>query len=315
MKDGEGQSRISDHIELSVIVVTYGARDQTLCCLHSLEKDFQRKRWEVLIVDNGSANALAEEIASTFAEFHVLPQEANSGFAAAANLAASSSRGRYILFLNPDTVIPAGAIDRLLDFAHRRPEAGIWGGRTLFADGTVNPASCRRRPTLWALFCSSLALDTRFPNSRLLSGMGYGIGTLGEEAQVDVICGCFLLIERALWDRLAGFSPAFFMYGEDDDLCLRARRLGYRPLITSAATIIHHGSGTESLQDRKLAQIFAARALLFRARFAGPARLLALGLLTLRPWLGRRFAKPGLRKVWESVWDRRAQWRAGRFVS
>ena len=315
MNDGEGQSQNSSQIELSVVVVTYGARDQALCCLHSLRKEFRRERWEGLIVDNGSSNGLAEEIASTFAEFHVFAQAANSGFAAAANLAASISRGHYILFLNPDTVVPDGAIDRLLAFARRRPEAGIWGGKTLYADGSVNPASCRRRPTLWSLFCSSLALDTRFPNSRLLSGMGYGGGTLGEEAHVDVVCGCFLLVERALWDRLGGFSPAFFMYGEDDDLCLRAYRLGYRPLITSAATITHHGSGTESLQDRKLAQIYAARTLLIRARFTTPAKILALGLLSLRPWLGRRFAKPGLRKVWERVWDRRAQWRAGRFVS
>jgi hypothetical protein len=307
--------RNSSQTELSVIVVTYGARDQTLCCLHSLKKEFQRERWEVLIVDNGSANALVEEIASSFPEFRVLSQVANSGFGAAANLAASVSRGRYLLFLNPDTLVPAGAIDRLVAFARRRPEAGIWGGKTLFADGSVNPTSCRRRPTLWALFCSSLALDTRFPNSRLFAGMSYGSRVREGETPVDVVCGCFLLVEQSLWDRLAGFSPAFFMYGEDDDLCLRARLLGYQPLITSAAIIVHHGSGTESLQDRKLAQIFAARVLLIRAYFPPPVKPLALGLLTVRPWLGRRFAKRGLRKVWESVWDRRVQWRAGRFVS
>lgn len=315
MTGSEDEPRNSSPIELSVIVVTYGARDQTLCCLHSLKKEVQRKSWEVLIADNGSANGLAEEVESAFPEFHVLPQAANSGFAAAANLAASISRGHYLLFLNPDTVVPSGAIDRLLAFARRRPEAGIWGGKTLFADGSVNPASCRRRPTLWTLFCSSLALDTRFPNSRLLAGMGYGSRLREGETSVDVVCGCFLLVEQALWDRLAGFSPAFFMYGEDDNLCLRARLLGYQPLITSAATIIHHGSGTESLQDRKLAQIFAARVLLIRAHFRAPVKPFALGLLTVRPWLGRRFAKRGLRKVWESVWDRRAQWRAGRFVT
>ncbi|HEX4080344.1 MAG TPA: glycosyltransferase family 2 protein [Rhizomicrobium sp.] len=306
-------SRISD-VELSVVIVTHGAREMTLDCLESVAIETRRLASEVLVVDNASENGLAREIAARFPHFHVVAQFANLGFAAAANLAADFARGRFLLFLNPDTIVADGALDRLLEFARARPGAGIWGGRTLYGDGAVNPTSCRRAPSLWSLLCSAFALDTRYPQSRLFAAMGYGGWQRDRERSVDVVCGCFLLVDRAVWHRLAGFSPAFFMYGEDDDLCMRARQAGFHPAFTPAATIIHYGSGTELNQDRKIGQILASRALLIRSHFPMPARPLAALLLMLRPWLGSRFGRPSLRPLWRSIWARRSQWIAGRFA-
>ena len=307
--------QITPTVELSVIVVTYGAREITLQCLESVARESGSFACEVVVVDNGSPHGMAASIASAFPRIRVIAQAANSGFAAAANLASDVARGRYLLFLNPDTIVLGGALDTLLQFAYSRPGAGIWGGRTLFADGAINPTSCRRRPTLWSLFCSAFALDTRYPNSRFFNRFGYGGWPRDDERTVEVICGCFLLIDRRLWDRIAGFSPAFFMYGEDDDLCLRAQRLGFRPVFTAGSTIVHHGSGTETNQERKIRQILAARALLIRAHFSILTRIPAIALLALRPCFGREFAKPGLRNLWGKVWQRRRQWLAGRYSS
>jgi hypothetical protein len=138
---------------------------------------------------------------------------------------------------------------------------------------------------------------------------------MGRERAVDVVCGCFLLVDKMLWDRLGGFSPAFFMYGEDDDLSLRARKLGYRPGFTPDAAIVHLGSGTEMNKERKVRQILAARALYVRIHFSPVARVLAIALLSVRPLLGRRFAKPELRDLWRKVWACRARWAAGCFES
>jgi hypothetical protein len=299
---------------LSVIVVVHNARELTLHCLDSLADECHADH-EVLIVDNASSDGLAEEIKSRHPAFHVLPQAANLGFAAAANLGADFAQGSSLLFLNPDTIVLKGAINRLLKFADARANAGIWGGQTLYLDGAINPYSCRRRPTLWSLFCSALALDTRYPGSPRFAAMGYGGWARNSERSVDVVCGCFLLVERSLWDRLGGFSPGFFMYGEDDDLCLRSRRWGCSPAFTPDAAIIHHGSGTEARQDRKICQILAARALLVRGYFPLVAQPLALLLLTIRPVLGRKFAKPSLRPIWKNVWARRRKWLAGRFAT
>jgi GT2 family glycosyltransferase len=167
---------------------------------------------------------------------------------------------------------------------------------------------------LWRLLCAATGLDTRFSGSALFCGMRYAALPPADEMPVDVVCGVCLFVERRLWDRLGGFSPAFFMYGEDDDLCLRAARLGYSSALLAGLTIVHHGSGTEPDQERKLCQLLAARSLILRAYLGTPARQTARALLLLRPFLGRHLAKPELRPLWRNVWRRRGQWRAGRFA-
>src|ERR1700722_12349528 len=103
--------------------------------------------------------------------------------------------------------------------------------------------------------------------------MGYGGWQRNDERCVDVVCGSFMLVRRAVWDRLGGFSPAFFMYGEDEDFCLRARRIGLAPAFSPRPCIIHSGSGTERNQDRKIRHLLASRALLIRAYFSPAASL------------------------------------------
>jgi GT2 family glycosyltransferase len=300
-------------IEVSVIMVTYGARELTMRSLQSIAREICHISAEVIIVDNDSPDGMADEIVSRHPDFHVLPQTANTGFAAAANSGAEAAKGGYLMFLNPDTLMLEGAAERLLEFARRRPRAGIWGGQTLFDDGRINPTSCRRSSNLWRLFCSAVALDTRFPDSELFASAGYGGWDRSDERAVEVICGSFMLVQRALWDRLGGFSPAFFMYGEDEELCIRARKLGYAPVFSPQPVIIHSGSGTERNQDRKIRHLLAARALLIRGYFSTVARPLALVLLQSRPWLGRWFAQRALRTLWRSVWSQRRLWLAGQF--
>ena len=300
-------------VNLSVIVVTHGAREMTLDCLQSLAREARKIGSEVIIVDNASVNGFAAEIAALYPDFRILPQVANLGFAAGANLGADAALGEYLLFLNPDTILIGDVLVEMLGFVERHRRAGIWGIHTLFADGTINPTCCRRRPTLWRLFCTGLGLDTRFPSSNLFSGLGYAELPRAVELQVDVVCGVCLLVERALWDRLGGFSPAFFMYGEDDDLCQRVRYLGFSAALMPDLAIVHHGSGTEPDQEKKLCQIFAARSLIVRYQFAAPKRQIGLALLLLRPFLGKNFAKRELRPLWRNIWRRRHQWMVARF--
>lgn len=315
MSDSDSPAGAPHRVDLSIIIVTYGAREVTFRCLESVARETAGVASEVIIVDNGSPDEMAGEIASCFPRFCVHRERHNLGFAAAANNAGELARGGYLLFLNPDTIVLEGAFERILACARRRPGAGIWGGRTQFADGMLNPTSCRRRTTLWTLFCSGFALDTRFPSSALVGSAGVGRWAQERERSVDVICGCFLLVDRMLWDRLGGFSPAFFMYGEDDDFNYRAHKLGFSPAFTPDSAIIHFGSGTETNKERKIGQILAARALYIRIHFSPFTKWFALALLTLRPRLGRRFARPELRGLWRNIWARRGQWASGRFGS
>lgn len=301
--------------DVSIIVVTHGAREMTLACLKSIANSAGDLCSEVIAVDNASADGLAGEIASLYPEIRVLPQVSNLGFAAAANLGADMARGRYLLFLNPDTVIGKDTIIRLLEFARCRPRTGLVGVRTSFASGAANPVSCRRKTTLWRLLCSGLGLDTSFPRSPALSGMAYArLASTGGIA-VDVVCGMCLLVERPVWDRLAGFSPAFFMYGEDEDFSIRAKRIGCSPTLALDIEIVHHGSGSERDQARKLCQLLAARSLVIRGYFGRFAQPIGRAFLLLRPLFGRYFAKRKFRPLWQNVWAKRQLWQSGRFAS
>jgi GT2 family glycosyltransferase len=300
-------------VEITIIVVSYGTREMTLRCLDSVVQETRDASYELVVVDNGSADDSAAAIAMRFPEARLVSLRENLGFGAACNLGARDCRGKYVLLLNPDAIVKQRGIERLLARARQVPHAGIWGGRTVFEDGALNPGSCWRRPTLWNQFCAGLALNTRFPNSPLFNSLGYGGWSRNSARWVDVISGCFMLVERQVWQRLEGFSPEFFMYGEDTDLCLRAWRLGFRPYFVPEAVVIHAGGGTEPDKARRLRQVLAARILLVRKHFSPALRPLALLLIALRPMIGRLAARRDLRALWRDVWARRGDWLAGRY--
>ena len=135
---------------LSIIVVSYNTREMTLACLQSISEQTQLPH-EVIVIDNRSDDGSADAIAAAFPDHRLIRAERNLGFAAANNLAAREARGDFLLLLNPDTLVLRGALDRLVAFARKRPEARIWGGRTLYADGRLNPGSCWGRITPWSL--------------------------------------------------------------------------------------------------------------------------------------------------------------------
>lgn len=277
---------------------------------------------EVIVVDNASSDGSATAIAAASPRPTLIAEPTNRGFAAAHRIAVPRARGAWLLLLNPDTEVPSGAIDRLLAFARTTPEAGIWGGRTLFADGTLNPASCWGRMTLWSLLCQAAGLTALCRGSPLFNPEGYGGWARDSGREVDIVSGCFLMIRREMWERLGGFDPAFEMYGEEADLCLRARALGARPRVTPEATILHHGGASEPVRADKMVRLMRAKTALLRRHFSPLARPLGLALLRLWP-LSRRVVWAGIASVtgqaphrdsaaaWAALWARRTEWWEG----
>jgi len=296
---------------LSIIVVSYNTREMTLACLRSVFQQTRDTPFELLVIDNQSSDGSADAIEAEFGgRLTLVRSDDNLGFARANNVLARQARGTYLLLLNPDTVVLDGAIDRLMAFAARRPQAGIWGGRTLFGDRSLNPTSCWRRQTLWSLVCHATGLSAVFRRSTLFNPEGMGSWKRDSEREVDIVTGCFFLIERSLWERLGGFDPAFFMYGEEADLCLRARALGARPRMTPTAEIVHYGGASERVKADKLVRLLRAKAMLIRRHWspvmaAVGVRLLALGCLT-RSVAARRGSESG--QFWSAGWRRRAEW-------
>ncbi|MDX2156405.1 MAG: glycosyltransferase family 2 protein [Hyphomicrobiaceae bacterium] len=307
---------------LSIIIVSYNTRAMTLACLDSIAAETRDVDYEVIVVDNASSDGSAEAIGSHPAVTRLIARDDNIGFARANNLAAEHCRGGFILLLNPDTLVLDGAIDRLVAFARRRPEAMIWGGRTLFADGRLNPTSVYARMTLWRVFCRAVGLTGLLKASAVFNGEAIGAWQRDSEREVDIVTGCLLLTTRDLWHRLGGFDPIYFMYGEEVDLCLRARLIGARPAMTAEATIVHYGGASEATREGKMVKLLAAKATLIDRHFPLYQRRVGLALnaawplgrwLALAAWSrltgeGRQAAAAG---VWRAVWRRRDEWRHG----
>ena len=308
----------NDNLDVTIIIVSYNTREMTVECIRSILKQTLSVRYEVIVVDNSSTDGSAEAIRNNFPSIKLIPSPENLGFARANNLAAMHARGRRLLLLNPDTVIMDHAIDRLDAFARSNPTCRIWGGRTVFADGSLNPQSCWRRMTLWSLFCNATGFNTLKQNS-LFNSEGYGGWKRDTVRAVDIIVGCFLLIDKDLWEELHGFDPVYFMYGEEADLCQRARRVGARPTITPTATIIHYGGASETDKAEQRIKVLASKVTLIRrhwsasSAFAGRLLLLMSALVRLVSYsvfgalLGRsKFQRNA--QTWREVWRNRHRW-------
>jgi len=304
---------------LSIVIVSYNTREIALACVRSVFEQTTRTPFELLVIDNASADGSADAVEAEFeGRLRLMRSADNLGFARANNEAAKDARGELLLLLNPDTVVLDAAIEKLLAFAEAHPDAGIWGGRTLFPDRSLNPTSCWNRMTPWSVFCQATGLSKAFPRVPLLNPEAVAAWWTGGPRRVDIVSGCFFLIRRDLWDRLGGFDPSFFMYGEEADLCLRARALGARPMVTPDAVIIHLGGASERVRADKLVRLLKAKAMLVRRHVGGPAWL-SVGLLALWSW-SRAFAwaiearvspSPARRaaaSAWTETWRRRREW-------
>lgn len=317
--NGQGGAEAPD---LSIIIVSFNTREMTLACLRSVIEQTRETSYEIIVVDNDSHDGSAEAIAAQFPDVILFAEKSNHGFAGGNNMAVPHSSGHYVLLLNPDTVVLDRAIDRLMAFARRAPEAKIWGGRTLYGDGQLNPTNCWRRMNLWTLLSRTLGLERVFPNSPIFNAEGYGGWARDTEREVDIVTGCFFLIEREFWDRLGGFDLSYVMYGEEADLCLRARKLGAQPRISPEAEIIHYVGASTTVRSRKHVMLLKAKMTLVQRTFPVWQQPLAKAFLTLWPasrlmlssLLALVTGKPSWRKTrdgWLEVWGRRDEWRAG----
>jgi GT2 family glycosyltransferase len=304
---------------VSILMVSFNTAEMTLEAIRSVFRETETP-FELIVLDNASNDGSADRIQEEFGELVTLVRsDENHGFAQGNNLAARHAQGKYLLLLNPDTVVLDKAIDRLVEFARHEQDARIWGGRTVFGDGSLNPQSCFSAQSLRSLTLQVLGLSSLFRNSEFLNPEGLGGWDRSSERAVDIVSGCFFLIEREFWNQLGGFESEFFMYGEEADLCLRAQRdFGAQPMITPSATIVHYGGAAEATQEGKLVKLIAAKTLLIKRHFEPPRVSAGVTLLKLWPlsrWLahetlstlGRSESRDRAR-VWRAVWQRRSEW-------
>ena len=296
---------------VSIVMVTYNSSDWLDSSLGTIARGASRCAYEVIAVDNASADDSVEQLRTRFPEVKLIENTVNEGFARAVNRGARAASGGWILLLNPDTKVEPGAIDALVEFAHEHPGHGIYGGRTVTPEGDVDPASCWGLPTVWSTTCFGLGLSTAFKKSLIFDSESLGNWQRDTVREVGFVSGSLLLMPHEVWLELGGFDERYFVYGEDADLGARARARGYRPIVTPTATIVH-AVGASSTRVNKLVLLFAGKATYVDIHFSGLGR--PWSKLMLQSGVGLRsvLSTVSARETgWPGAWKRRREWRAG----
>jgi N-acetylglucosaminyl-diphospho-decaprenol L-rhamnosyltransferase len=226
-------------IDVSVCIANWNCRDLLRGCLESLQDQPQGVRLEIIVVDNASTDGAADMVAREFPEIVVIKNDDNRGFSRANNQAAAKAIGRYLFFLNNDTLVPPGAMRRLVDFVERHPEVGMAGPRLRDASGHYQ-VSYRQRPTMAALLHKTSLL--RWTGLFKGAYRRYRRQDFDPNAvrNVDILMGAAVLLPRAMFNAAGGWDEDFTFGGEDLDLSTRINKLATVAYVPQAE-VVHFG--------------------------------------------------------------------------
>lgn len=235
--------------DVSLLIVSFNTRDRLRQCLASLPPALGSVQSEIIVVDNASSDGSVDMLAKEFPHIKLIPSGSNLGFANANNLAAGEARGRYWVLLNPDAILPEGAIEHSVTRMDQETDVAMAGGRLLREDGSQQPSACLF-PSLMIEFFTLSGLAARYPRSRLFGRFDRTWADPGVECQVDWVPGAFAILRRETLDQVGFFDPRFFLYYEEVDLCRRIRAAGWKIMYWPELRIVHvGGESSKTLSD------------------------------------------------------------------
>lgn len=265
---------------LSILILNYKTKTATTRCLESIVKHYktelESEKIEILVLDNGSDDNSFEELKKLekkIPALSVFESRENLGFGNGLNYLSKKSRGKYLLFLNSDTVVEDSGINLMTSFMERHPEAGIVGAKLTLENGEIEP-SIGKFYTLFNLFFMLLGLQ-RFGLVRYSSQ---------KEKAVDWVSGGAMMTKKDLFEKVGGFDNHFFMYIEDMELCYRLKGQSSKVFYFPNITIIHSQHGSSDRQYAIL-NIYQGILYFYKKHYSYPEYLLAKTLL---------FAKAGI---------------------
>lgn len=231
---------------LSIVIVAYKSRHEITGCLASIPDRLADRQVDVVVVDNSPGEGTGEIVETQFPAVRYVAAPKNFGFGRANNLGYASTTGEFVLFLNPDTVVNEPALTHCIARLREDARIGLISPRLELANGEMDLACRRSIPTLWDGFCRASGLAAAFPNRALFSG--YNLTHLPPDGSYEVgaINGAFMMAPRHVLEQIASgphrtavFDEAFFMYGDDLDLCIRVARNGWKIMYDGTVTITH----------------------------------------------------------------------------
>lgn len=242
-------------IDLSIIIVNYNVKEFLLNLLDSLQKASKNISYEIIVVDNNSNDKSIEAVNKKYPSIITIKNNSNLGFGVANNQALKIAKGKYLLLINPDTIVKENTLDVMLNFMKDNQEIGVAGCKVLNPNGTIQLACRRSFPKPWVSFTKIIGLSALFPKSKLFAKYNLTYLNENQSYEVDAISGSFMMLSRKAYEKVGGFDSDFFMYGEDLDLCYRIKQNGFKVFYLSDTEIIHYkGESTKrsSIDETKI---------------------------------------------------------------
>lgn len=259
---------------VSVIIVSYKVRYYIEQCLNSVLRSVPDA--QILVVDNKSDDGSVEYLRNKFPQADIIANDYNAGFGKANNIALAKATGKYVLFLNPDTVVAERTIPGCIDYMDAHPEVGAVGVRMQYADGRFALESRRSLPTPSVSFWHMTGLSKLFPKSKVFAK--YHRTYLDKECEcpIDVVSGAYMFVRKEALDKVGGFDEDFFMYGEDIDLSYRILQAGYQNRYLPLPIVHYKGESTIKTSYNYAKVFYDAMLIFVNKHFHRYSRLFAL---------------------------------------
>lgn len=291
-------------LDLAIVIVSYNVRDLLRDCLASVYESRGDFSFAVCVVDNCSQDGSVEMVRAEFPQVRVVANTANLGYPAANNQglrsfgfgtaegeARPASLPRYVLLLNPDTLLPPNALAEMLAFMEAHPEAGAAGPRLVLADGSLDWACRRSFPSPVVSFYRLSGLSRLFPHSQRFGRYNLTYLDPNETAEVDSVVGAFMMVRREAILQAGLLDETFFMYGEDLDWAYRIKAAGWKVFYNADVTVLHYKEASSKGSKRAQDEFYRAMLVFYRKHYAAQTprwlHALIVGGIRLRWWLAR----------------------------
>lgn len=274
-------------IDLSICIVNWNARNFLIDCLQSIYKSRPSLKFEIILVDNASSDNSIPLVKKKYPTIMTISSETNDGFAAGNNVAIKHSSGKFVLLLNPDTLVSPGSLDLIVKFMDSNRQIGVCGGKLFHPETGCIEASARSFPTLIPLIWHLFYLDRLFPFSPFFNKYTMNHLSSSKVREVDWVTGACLLVRREVIDQVDGLDENFFMYCEDLEWCYRIKRAGWKVFYYPSVEIAHYRGQSSKLRKNHRsdslsvwgAQRYTSSILYFYAKHYGKRRTFLLRII------------------------------------
>jgi GT2 family glycosyltransferase len=265
---------------LSVIIVNYNVPYFLEQAILSVQKAIQHIDTEIIVVDNASKDKSVEMVQQKFPDVTLIANHENVGFSKANNQGIKIAKGKYVLLLNPDTVVQEDTFEKCIAFIEKHPKAGALGVKMIDGKGNFLPESKRALPTPKIAFFKAFGLSALFPKSPLFGRYHLGHLSENENHEVEVLAGAFMFMRKSVLDKVGGLDETFFMYGEDIDLSYRIILEGFKNYYLADTSIIHYKGESTKKGSLNYVKIFYEAMLIFAKKHfsSGQAKIYSLAI-------------------------------------